>query len=98
MSTTLIVGGTVVNATGTATADVLVDGAQIVAVLAPGSQRLGTGHHGCHRTPFGSADVRLDGRGQSSARLTALNLILGLTGSGPRHTGNTGAAIDGMTQ
>ena len=39
--TTLITGGTVVNATGTAIADVLVDGEQIVAVLAPGSQLLG---------------------------------------------------------
>ena len=41
MSTTLITGGTVVNATGTATADVLVDGETIAAVLAPGSQLLG---------------------------------------------------------
>ena len=41
MTTTLITGGTVVNATGTATADVLVDGERIVAVLAPGSQLLG---------------------------------------------------------
>ncbi|HEX8488684.1 MAG TPA: amidohydrolase family protein, partial [Propionibacteriaceae bacterium] len=41
MSTTLITGGTVVNATGTATADVLVDGEQIVALLTPGSQLLG---------------------------------------------------------
>ena len=42
MSTTLITGGTVVNATGTATADVLVDGDTIAAVLAPGSRLLGT--------------------------------------------------------
>ena len=41
MSTTLIKGGTVVNATGTATADVLVDGETIAGVLAPGSQLLG---------------------------------------------------------
>ena len=41
MSTTLITGGTVVNATGTATADVLVDGETIAAVLAPGSALLG---------------------------------------------------------
>ncbi|HYP46154.1 MAG TPA: dihydropyrimidinase [Propionibacteriaceae bacterium] len=41
MSTVLITGGTVVNATGTATADVLVDGEQIAAVLAPGSSLLG---------------------------------------------------------
>ncbi len=33
----LITGGTVVNATGPAEADVLVDGETIVAVLAPGS-------------------------------------------------------------
>ncbi|MET1008384.1 MAG: dihydropyrimidinase, partial [Propionibacteriaceae bacterium] len=41
MSTTLIKNGTVVNATGTATADVLIDGETIAAVLAPGSQLLG---------------------------------------------------------
>ena len=41
MSTTLIKGGTVVNAAGTATADVLVDGETIAGVLAPGSQLLG---------------------------------------------------------
>jgi dihydropyrimidinase len=41
MTTTLITGGTVVNATGTVVADVLVDGEQIAAVLAPGSQLLG---------------------------------------------------------
>jgi dihydropyrimidinase len=41
MSTILITGGTVVNATGTATADVLVDGETIAAVLAPGSKLLG---------------------------------------------------------
>ena len=41
MSTTLVKGGTVVNATGTATADVLVDGETIAAVLAPGSTLLG---------------------------------------------------------
>ena len=41
MSTTLITGGTVVNATGTATADVLVEGEKIVALLTPGSQLLG---------------------------------------------------------
>ncbi len=41
MSTILITGGTVVNATGTASADVLVDGETIAAVLAPGSQLLG---------------------------------------------------------
>src|SRR5690349_5666806 len=42
MATTLITGGTVVNATGTGEADVLIDGETIVAVLAPGSQLLGT--------------------------------------------------------
>jgi dihydropyrimidinase len=42
MATTLIKGGTVVSATGRAAADVLVDGEKIVAVLAPGSQLLGT--------------------------------------------------------
>ena len=40
--TILIKGGTVVNATGTVAADVLVDGETIVAVLAPGSESLGT--------------------------------------------------------
>jgi dihydropyrimidinase len=39
--TTLIKNGTLVNATGTAAADILVDGEQIAAVLAPGSQLLG---------------------------------------------------------
>ena len=38
---TLIRNGTVVNATGTATADVLVEGEQIAAVLAPGAALLG---------------------------------------------------------
>ena len=38
---TLIRNGTVVNATGTAAADVLIDGETIVAVLAPGSTLLG---------------------------------------------------------
>ena len=41
MSTILITGGTVVNATGTVTADVLVDGETVAAVLAPSSQLLG---------------------------------------------------------
>jgi dihydropyrimidinase len=39
--TTLIKGGTVVSATGSAAADVLVDGETIAAVLAPGSTALG---------------------------------------------------------
>ena len=38
---TLIKNGTVVNATGKAPADVLIDGETIVAVLAPGSSLLG---------------------------------------------------------
>ncbi|MDQ2699190.1 MAG: amidohydrolase family protein, partial [Actinomycetota bacterium] len=42
MATTLITGGTVVSSTGRSEADVLVDGEQIVAVLAPGSQLLGS--------------------------------------------------------
>ena len=42
MTTTLIKGGTVVNATGTANADVLVDGETIAALLTPGSTLLGT--------------------------------------------------------
>jgi dihydropyrimidinase len=41
VSTTLIKNGTVVNATGTAVADVLIDGETIAAVLAPGSALLG---------------------------------------------------------
>lgn len=41
MPTTLITGGTVVSSTGRTTADVLVDGEKIVAVLAPGSKLLG---------------------------------------------------------
>lgn len=38
---TLITGGTLVNATGTGAADVLIDGESIAAVLAPGSTLLG---------------------------------------------------------
>ena len=38
---TLITNGTVVNSTGTARADVLIDGERIAAVLAPGSRLLG---------------------------------------------------------
>ncbi|MCU1431395.1 MAG: dihydropyrimidinase, partial [Actinotalea sp.] len=41
MSTTLISGGTVVNATGRMQADVLVDGETIVALVSPGSTSLG---------------------------------------------------------
>ncbi len=41
MATTLISGGTVVNATGTGAADVLIDGEKIAAVLQPGSTLLG---------------------------------------------------------
>ena len=41
MGTVLIKGGTVVNATGTGHADVLVDGETIAAVLNPGSTLLG---------------------------------------------------------
>jgi dihydropyrimidinase len=41
VTTTLIKGGTVVNATGTADADVLIDGETIAAVLTPGSALLG---------------------------------------------------------
>ena len=41
MAKTLIKNGTVVNATGTAAADVLIDGETIAAVLAPGSTLLG---------------------------------------------------------
>ena len=41
MAKTLIINGTVVNSTGTALADVLIDGETIAAVLAPGSRLLG---------------------------------------------------------
>ena len=41
MAKTLIKNGTVVNSTGTASADVLIDGDTIAAVLAPGSNLLG---------------------------------------------------------
>ncbi len=48
--TTLIKGGTVVNATGATAADVLVDGETIVALLAPGSVALGADvEAGCDR-------------------------------------------------
>src|SRR5450432_3851549 len=42
MATTLITGGTVVSATGSALTDVLVDGDTIAALLQPGSSLLGT--------------------------------------------------------
>jgi dihydropyrimidinase len=42
MATTFIKGGLVVSATGSVEADVLIDGETIVAVLAPGSQALGS--------------------------------------------------------
>ena len=57
MSTILITGGTVVNATGTARADVLVDGETIAAVLAPGSQLLGI-------DLAGSVDTVIDASGK----------------------------------
>jgi dihydropyrimidinase len=57
MSTILITGGTVVNATGAATADVLVDGETIAAVLTPGSQLLG-------RDLAASVDTVLDASGE----------------------------------
>lgn len=41
MPTTLITGGTVVNATGRGAADVLIDGEKVVAILEPGSTLLG---------------------------------------------------------
>ncbi|MFL6062685.1 MAG: dihydropyrimidinase [Marmoricola sp.] len=41
MATLLIRNGTIVNATGTASADVLVDGEKIVALIAPGTTPLG---------------------------------------------------------
>ncbi len=41
MATTLITGGTVVSATGSAPMDVLIDGETIAAVIAPGSTALG---------------------------------------------------------
>ncbi|HEY5981290.1 MAG TPA: dihydropyrimidinase [Microlunatus sp.] len=57
MSTILITGGTVVNANGTATADVLVDGETIAAVLTPGSRLLGV-------DLAGSVDTVIDGSGK----------------------------------
>jgi dihydropyrimidinase len=41
MSTVLIRGGTVISTTGRAAADVLIDGEQIVALIAPGTEPLG---------------------------------------------------------
>jgi dihydropyrimidinase len=57
MSTILITGGIVVNATGTLTADVLVDGETVAAVLAPGSQLLGV-------DLAGSVDTVVDAAGR----------------------------------
>ncbi|MTD13622.1 dihydropyrimidinase [Nakamurella sp. YIM 132087] len=54
MTTTLITGGTVISATGSALQDVLIDGERIVALLAPGT------------TPLGpvTADVTIDATGK----------------------------------
>ena len=68
MSTTLITGGTVVSATGRAPADVLVDGEKIVAVLAPGSELLGT-------NLAASVDTVVDAKGE--ARRIRENKVLG---------------------
>jgi dihydropyrimidinase len=57
VSTVLITGGTVVNATGTAAADVLIDGETIAAVLAPGSTLLG-------HDLAGSVDTVIDASGK----------------------------------
>ena len=57
MATTLITGGTVVGATGSAPADVLVDGETIAAVLAPGSAALGI-------DPAAAADRVIDATGK----------------------------------
>jgi dihydropyrimidinase len=54
MSTVLIKGGTVVSTTGRVEADVLVDGEQIVALIAPGTEPLG---------PI-SADTTIDAAGK----------------------------------
>lgn len=57
MATTFIHGGLVVSATGSVHADVLVDGETIVAVLAPGSDVLGS-------DLAGSADTVIDATGK----------------------------------
>ncbi len=57
MSTLLIRGGTVVSATGRTEADVLVDGEQIVALVAPGTTALGS-------DLAASADTVLDATGK----------------------------------
>lgn len=57
MATTLITGGTVINATGASNADVLIDGEVIVAVLAPGSVLLG-------HDLMNSVDTVVDARGK----------------------------------
>lgn len=57
MPTTLITNGTVVNATGTVEADVLVDGERIAALLDPGSSLLGT-------DLAGSVDTVIDATGK----------------------------------
>ena len=57
MSSTLITGGTVVNATGTTEADVLIDGETVVGVLAPGSTLLG-------HDLAGAVDRRIDASGK----------------------------------
>jgi dihydroorotase-like cyclic amidohydrolase len=57
MATTLIKGGTVVSATGSAPQDVLTDGETIAAVLAPGSNALGPINAHTVIAPGSDADI-----------------------------------------
>jgi dihydropyrimidinase len=96
MATTFIRGGTVVGATGSAPADVLVDGETIAAVLAPGSAALGV-------DPAAAADRVIDATGKYVVpggvdAHTHMELPFGGTfASDTFETGTTAAAWGGTT-
>jgi len=96
MATTFIRGGTVVGATGSSPADVLVDGETIAAVLAPGSATLGV-------DPAATADRVVDATGKYVVpggvdAHTHMELPFGGTfASDTFETGTTAAAWGGTT-
>lgn len=96
MTTTLITGGTVVNATGALPADVLVDGESIVAVLAPGSTVLGSDLAGTVDTVVDAAGKYVIPGGVDAH--THMELPFGGTfASDTFETGTTAAAWGGTT-
>ena len=96
MTTTLISGGTVVSATGSAVLDVLIDGETIAAVIQPGSTALGV-------DLAASADRVIDARGKYVVpggvdAHTHMELPFGGTAASDTfETGTTAAAWGGTT-